>query len=94
MNSPPELIRDELGKAGFAQVSITTLEETSSAPSPLHAAMAYCQGTPLRNEIETRDASLLGQVTDRAALAIEARFGGGRVSGKIQGHVVTAVSPR
>lgn len=90
----PELIRDELGKAGFAQVLITTLEETSSAPSPLHAAMAYCHGTPLRNEIETRDASLLGQVTDRAALAIEARFGGSLVSGKIQGHVVTAVSPK
>ena len=85
-----ELIRDELGKAGFSQVSITTLEETSSAPSPRHPAVAYCQGTPLRNEIETRDASLLDYVTDRATKAIEARFGNGPVAGKIRGHIVSA----
>jgi ubiquinone/menaquinone biosynthesis C-methylase UbiE len=85
-----DLIRDELGQAGFSQVSITTLEETSSAPSPRHPAIAYCQGTPLRNEIETRDASLLDHVTDRAAEAIAARFGNGPVAGKIRGHVVAA----
>ena len=84
------LIRDELGKAGFSQVSINTLEETSSAPSPRHPALAYCQGTPLRNEIEARDASLLDKVTDRATNAIAARFGKGPVVGKIRGHVVVA----
>jgi ubiquinone/menaquinone biosynthesis C-methylase UbiE len=86
-----ELIRDELAKAGFSQVSITTLEETSAAPSPRHPAIAYCQGTPLRNEIEARDASLLEHVTEMAAEAIAARFGGGPVSGKIRGHIVEAV---
>ncbi len=85
-----ELIRDELGKAGFSQVSITTLEKTSSAPSPRHPAVAYCEGTPLRNEIETRDASLLDHVTDRATEAIAARFGNGPVAGKIRGHIVAA----
>ena len=29
-----------------------------------HPALAYCQGTPLRNEIEARDASRLGEATD------------------------------
>ena len=86
----PELIRDELGEAGLSQVSIRTLDETSSAPSPRHAAVAYCQGTPLRNEIETRDASLLGHVTDRATEAIAARFGNGPVAGKIRGYIVAA----
>ncbi len=85
-----ELIRDELGKAGFSQVSITTLEETSSAPSPRHPAVAYCQGTGLRSEIETRDASLLDHVTDRATEAIAARFGNGPVAGRIRGHIVAA----
>lgn len=85
-----DLIRDELGKAGFSQVSVTTLEETSSAPSPRHPAVAYCQGTPLRNEIESRDASLLDFVTDRATEAIAARFGNGAVAGKIRGHIVAA----
>ena len=84
------LIRDDLGKAGFSQVSITTLEETSSAPSPLHAAVAYCQGTPLRNEIEARDAGLLAHVTGRVAEVIATRFGEGLVVGKIRGHIVSA----
>jgi ubiquinone/menaquinone biosynthesis C-methylase UbiE len=86
----PELIRAELRNAGFSQVSITTLEETSSAPSPHHPAIAYCQGTPLRNEIESRDARLLSHVTDRATEAIATRFGNGPVSGKIRARIVEA----
>jgi len=85
-----ELIQDELIMAGFSNISIDTLEETSTAPSPRHPAIAYCQGTTLRNEIESRDASLLNHVTDRAEAAIAARFGNGPVSGMIRGHVVTA----
>ena len=87
-----EIIRDELTEAGFSKVSVTTLEETSAAPSPRHPAIAFCQGTPLRNEIEARDASLLDHVTEQATEAIAARFGNGRVTGKIRGHVVTATT--
>lgn len=86
------LIRDELGKAGFSRIAISTLAETSRAPSPRHPAIAYCQGTPLRNEIEARDASLLDFVTDRAATAIASDHGNGPVAGEIQGHVVVAVA--
>ena len=85
------VIREELGNAGFSRISITTLQKTSRALSPRHPAVAYCQGTPLRNEIEARDAGLLDAVTDRATQAISDRFGKGPVSGKIQGHVVVAV---
>ena len=42
-----ELIRDELAKAGFSQISTTTLQETSAVPSPRHPAVANCQDTPL-----------------------------------------------
>jgi hypothetical protein len=52
-------------------------------------AIAYCQGTPLRNEIEARDASQLGAATDMAATAVAQRFGTHSVDGKIQAHVVT-----
>jgi ubiquinone/menaquinone biosynthesis C-methylase UbiE len=86
-----ELIRDELRSAGFSDVSILTKEETSRAPSPREPAVAYCQGTPLRNEIEARDPSLLDHVTNRATEAIARRHGSGPVSGRIQGHVVVAV---
>jgi SAM-dependent methyltransferase len=85
-----KLIRAELGEAGFSDVSIVTLAQESSAPSPLHPALAYCQGTPLRNEIESRDPSGLERVTAAAAAAIATRFGKGPVSAKIQAHVVTA----
>lgn len=85
------LIRHELGEAGFSQVAVTTLEKTSNAPTPRHPAVAYCQGTPLRNEIQARDAGLLEHVTDLAAHAIASRFGNGPVAGRIRGHVVAAV---
>ena len=85
-----ELIREELAKAGFSEISIATLEKTSAAPSARDPAVAYCEGTPLRNEIEQRDASLLNHVTARATQAIAARFGDGPVAGKISAHIVTA----
>ena len=84
-------IRRDLSAAGIDDISVETITESSSAPSPRHPAIAYCQGTPLRNEIEARDANALEAVTERATEAIAARFGAGPVAGKIQGHVVTAV---
>ena len=86
------LIRGELEQAGFSQIQITTITETSRAPSPRHPAIAYCQGTPLRNEIEARNAAMLELVTDRATEAIAKRYGDGPVSAKIQGHVIAAVA--
>ncbi len=53
------------------------------------SALAYCEGTPLRNEIEARDASRLGAATDVAEEAIAQRFGRVNVDGKIQAHIVT-----
>ena len=46
------LIRRELEQAGFKDIVIETRDELSRAPSPKHPAVAYCQGTPLRNEID------------------------------------------
>jgi len=83
-------IRNDLEGAGFTDVSIVTVEKLSIAPSPRHPAIAYCQGTPLRNEIEQRDASLLEHVTDRAANAIAERYGEGEVAAKMRAHIITA----
>ena len=85
------LIREELSKAGFSDVSYESVDAISSAPSPYHPAVAYCQGTPLRNEIEDRDADLLDRVTECAASAIADRFGTGFVEAKIRGHVISAL---
>jgi len=84
------LIREELSRAGFADIAIQTCEKVSRAPSARAAATAYCHGTPLRNEIEARDASLLERATDCATAAIASRHGEGPVAGKIQAHVIVA----
>ncbi len=83
-------ITADLAAAGFEHIKIETVEEISSAPSPQHPAIAYCQGTPLRNEIEARDANRLDEVTSYAAAAISEAFGDGPVAAKIKGHVITA----
>ena len=85
------LIHDEMEKAGFSQIAIETRAEQSRASSPRHPAIAYCQGTPLRNEIEARDAGKLEAATDFAASAIANRHGSGVVAAKIQAHVIMAV---
>src|SRR5687767_7244863 len=83
-------IARDLANAGFtASPRIDTLAARSRAKSAREPAIAYCQGTPLRNEIETRDAARLGEATDVAAEAIASRFGRGAVDGKIQAHIVT-----
>jgi SAM-dependent methyltransferase len=87
------IIEQDLAKGGFsASPRINTVAARSRATSPLIPAIAYCQGTPLKNEIETRDASGLGEATDIAAEAIAKRFGRGAVDGKIQAHIVTIES--
>jgi SAM-dependent methyltransferase len=87
-NSPT--IERDLANGGFRKsAQIATVAARSRAESPRVPAIAYCQGTPLRNEIEARGASRLGEATDHAAAAIAQRFGRGAVDGKIQAHIVT-----
>lgn len=83
-------IEQDLVRGGFmAPPGIVTLAARSRAKSPRDPAIAYCQGTPLRNEIEARGGSRLEEATDIAAEAIGRRFGRGDVDGKMQAHVVT-----
>ena len=82
-------IERHLKLGGFrATPQFTTVAARSRASSARIPAMAYCQGTPLRKEIEARDPSRLAEATDLAAAAIARRFGPGPVDGKIQAHVV------
>ena len=81
-------IERDLASGGFKAPKLETLAERSRAASPRDVAIAYCQGTPLRNEIEAREASALDEATELAAEAIAKRFGRGAVDGKIQAHVV------
>jgi len=85
-----ETIKQDLANGGFtASPEIITLAARSRATSSRIPAIAYCQGTPLRTEIEARNPSGLGEATDVSAEAIAKRFGRGAVDGKIQAHIVT-----
>lgn len=80
----------ELEAAGFTDIEIEALDATSTASSPLMPAVAYCHGTPLRNEIEALDTFGLDDATEHAALAITSSFGAGEVSGRIRAFIITA----
>ena len=84
------VIRDQLMAAGFTKISIDTVDAKSKAPSPADAAIAFCKGTPLRNEIEARDPARLEEATQKAAEALARRFGSGAIEGRIRAHVMTA----
>ena len=82
-------IHRDLATAGFAfPPRIETLAFRSRAQSARIVAVAYCQGTPWRSEIEARDASMLEAATDAAEAEIARRFGAGVVDGRIRAHVV------
>jgi SAM-dependent methyltransferase len=86
-----EKIRKELMAGGFKEISTEQVDGKSRASSPRDPAIAYCEGTPLRNEIEARDASRLEGATNTAAQALERRFGTGPIEGLIRAHVIAAV---
>lgn len=84
------LIQRDLMHAGFEAPKIDTITARSHAATAQEPAIAFCQGTPLRSEIEARDALGLAQATSGCTDAIKQRFGAGPVDGKIQAHVVWA----
>src|SRR5205085_9516591 len=87
-----DAVRRDLAGGGFGAPRIETIAARSRASSPRIPAIAYCQGTPLRSEIEARGATRLAEASDAAATAIARRFGNGSVDGKIQAHIFTVES--
>lgn len=87
-----QAITADLHRAGFGVAEIVTVAARSRADSAAIPAMAYCQGTPLRNEIESVDPGSLDSATEIARRAIENRFGRGPVEGKLQALVVSVMN--
>lgn len=86
----PAEIEADAKAAGFEQTQLTQSAHVSTAATANLAAIAYCQGTPLRDEIEARDPSGLEQATQVAAEALQSRFGPGPIAGKLSAVVVSA----
>lgn len=82
-------LREELAEAGFAhEADIITLPLRACAESPSQPALGFCQGTPLRAEIEKRAPGRVPELTAYAARAIGERFGIGAIDSRMQAHVV------
>lgn len=85
-----ETITSAVRQAGFRDVRLETVEMTARAESARHAATGYCQGNPLRLEIEERAPGKLDEVTEAVAARLASRFGSGPIEGPIRAHIVTA----
>jgi hypothetical protein len=86
-----EQIRTDVSNAGFDPSSeIATIDRRSRAASNAIPAVAYCQGTPLRMELEARAPGCIPEATAVAAAALATGFGGTNIDGLIRAHVVTA----
>lgn len=85
-----DVIRRTLAAAGFEEVAVETVSLRGQAASAEDPAIGLCQGTPMRSEIEARDAGKLEAVTEAATAAITARFGAGPIDTKLQALVIEA----
>jgi SAM-dependent methyltransferase len=85
-----DIVADEMRMAGFGTIAIETVELVSLLPAARDLAIGFCQGSPLRNEIEERSPGGLAAVTEAVAHAIAARLGDGPISGQMRAYVITA----
>lgn len=84
------LTEREIREAGFSSVRIDTVDLIGRVESALGAATGFCQGTPLRNEIDARDPGRLAQITKDAARAIAASYGDGPIEAPLRAYVYDA----
>ncbi len=91
----PAQIQADVAAGGFSTpADFDVLECRGRAATSDIPAIAYCQGTPLRDEIEARDAGRVGEATAVATAALTERFGATGLDTRIRGFVITATKPR
>ena len=84
------VITATLASAGFATIRSERLTLPCRAPSADYVAVAMCQGTPLRPEIEQRAAERLDAVTEDVAAALRRSFGTGAVESTMRALIFEA----
>lgn len=86
-----EIVR-ELAHGGFTrEPAIEIVAARSRAASARIPAVAFCQGTPLRGEIEARDPASLERATGHVEKALVVKYGNAALEGNIQALVVTVI---
>jgi SAM-dependent methyltransferase len=87
--SDRSVIQRDLSAGGFlAHAQVTTIAERSRADSGNIPAVAFCLGTPLKNEIEARDPTRVATAVDVSTQALVARFGDVGLDSRMQACIV------
>lgn len=86
------VITSELAAGGFEQVTIEHLDGTSRC-TPHLGALAYCQGTPLRGEIERHPLLTVESATALAEAALRQRYGDAAFDAPTRWLEITATRP-
>ena len=87
--SDRSVIQRDLSAGGFlAHAQLTTIAKRSRADSGNIPAIAFCLGTPLKNEIEARDPTRVATAVDVSTQALVARFGDGGLNSRMQACIV------
>ncbi len=83
------IITNDLTAGGFINTPfIETVTCYTTAKSPNTPAIAFCYGSPLRNDIESKHPMMLEKAVEAAEAEIIMRFGTGMVKGKLQAKIV------
>jgi len=85
----PRAIVADVESGGFGRVDVEVVEKTTRGTAA-EAAIGLCQGTPLRSEIEQRDASRLDEATAAVEAALVARYGGAAFDNRMSALVISA----
>jgi len=89
-HSDQATIRRELAEAGFTQIALEVVALPSRASSHRDPAIGFCQGSPMRGEIEAQAPQGLQEATDAVADALAAEFGAGPLESTMQAIVIVA----
>jgi SAM-dependent methyltransferase len=88
----PDEIRTDLAAAGFNTPIVVQRDERSRAIDSQTVDIAFCHGTPLRNEIEERLPGQLDHATRVATESLRDRFGDREIDGRISAFIVEAAA--
>ena len=88
----PDRIRADLAAAGFDDISVEHVEHLAHAENTATVASAFVTGTPLRNEIEARDAARLDEAEARVTAALVQLYGPGPLEARLSALVASAVA--
>ena len=88
--SDPARIEHDLLAAGFTDIEFETVEKRSRSGSARDVAVGMCCGSPLRSEIEERDASRLDEAVEAASAALMSWEGAMGFDAPMSAHIVVA----